>query len=212
MFLMNYLFDFTKDEGVFAGDAGGVLLTSKNWLKLNPIKHLPGLPAVPEPGDPIPAGFNPELAFWEDQGDMDSGTLLIPSTPAGADVEGNIGIRIAPDPAAPVPLGAGGADLQLVVCFGKPSPARQPRSSPFEISPGRAKTTFVFPLTKSNQIDSQGNPASWFFPIGFVKFRPQSPPFTRHRTFSFEYSVGIEVRSGGQTRHYSHDPQMDIGL
>ncbi len=82
MYLMNYVFNFPKPEGIFSGDApGGVMFKSKNWLKLNPTSHLPGLPAVAEPADPIPPGFNPEVAVWDDQGDMDSGTLLILSTP-----------------------------------------------------------------------------------------------------------------------------------
>src|SRR5262249_13032973 len=134
MFLMNFLFDFTKDDGVFSGDApGGVLFKSKNWIKLNPARNLPGLPPVPEPGDPFPPGFNPEFAFWENQGDMDSGTLLIQGTTSGgSDAEGNVGIRIIPDPRNPVALGPAGASLTLSVCFGKPSPARQPRASPFE--------------------------------------------------------------------------------
>ena len=216
MFLMNYVFDFSRPEAVFSGDiGGGMLLRSKNWYKLDPTRHLPGLPAVPEPVDPIPAGFNPEVAFWVDQGDMDSGTILIPSTPPppGADVEGNVGIRFLPDPRGPaLPLGPGGATLTVAVCFGKASPARQPRSSPFEIAAGVAKTTFTFFNEESNRLDAAGTPVSWFFPLGFVRFRPTSPPFTRHRTFRFEFSVGIEVVSGGQTRHYSHDPDMDIGL
>jgi hypothetical protein len=214
MFLMNYLFDFNRTDAIFSGDAGGVLLKSKNWLKLNPTRHLPTLPAVPEPGDPFPAGFNPEVAFWEDQGDMDSGTLLIGSTPPPATDEGNVGIRIIPDPTSTfaLPLGAGGATLTLVVCFGKPSPARQPRSSPFELAPGIAKTTFTLVAQPSNTVDSSGNDVGWFLPLGLIKFRPTVPPFTKHRTFRFEFSVGIEVVSGTDTRHFSHDPDMDIGV
>ena len=213
MFLMNYLFDFNRQDAIFSGDAGGVLLRSKNWLKLNPAKHLPGLPAVPEPGDPIPAGFNPEVAFWEDQGDMDSGTILIGSTPPPTADEGNVGIRIMPDPNGfPLPLGAAGATLTLAVCFGKPSPARQTRSSPFELAPGVARTTYTLVAQNSNTVDAAGGPVGWFFPLGLIKFRPTVPPFTKHRTFRFEFSVGIEVLSGGVTRQFSHDPDMDIGV
>src|SRR5215471_7316761 len=126
MFLMNYLFDFSRPDAIFSGDApGGVLFKSKNWLKLKP-------GVVPEPGVPFPPGFNPEVATWEDQGDMDSGTILIGSTPPPTADEGNVGIRIIPDPRGPaVPIGAGGATLALVVCFGKPSPGGQKRASPF---------------------------------------------------------------------------------
>src|SRR6266851_8909427 len=108
MFMMNYLFDFNETEGVFSGDRSpGPLLTSKNWLKLTPT------PAVPEPGTPFPAGFNPEIGDWSDLGDMDSGSILIPSTPPPTADEGNIGIRIALDPRSPIalPLGPAGADL-----------------------------------------------------------------------------------------------------
>ena len=65
MYMMNYLFDFNRDTGLFSGDrtastkklAGlpNELYTSKNWLKFKPTA------TVPEPGSPFPAIFNPEL-------------------------------------------------------------------------------------------------------------------------------------------------------
>ena len=208
MFLMNFLFDFGQTEGGFSGDRRtnppnpprDERFSSKNWLKLVPNA------AVPEPGNPFPAAFNPELAVWQDQGDMDSGTILLPSSPLPD--ESNVGIRIALDPNAPaIALGPAGAELTLAVCFGKPSQARQRRSSPFEIAPGVVQTTFVFVNQKSNRVDAVAVPMSWFFPLGLVKFRPAGP---KHRTHRYEFSVGISVSSGGQIRHFSHDPEMDI--
>ena len=213
MFLMNYLFDFSKLNAAFSGDAAGVLNNSKNWYKLDPTANHPGLPAIPEPPDPIPLGFNPELAVWLDLGDMDSGSILIPTSPAGADIEGNVGIRIAPDPKStfPLPLGPGGARLTASVCFGRPAPARQPRCSPFEVSGGVAKSTFTFFDTESNRLDRLGAPASWFFPLGFIRHRPKAAE-GKHRIHRYQYSVGIVVVSGGVEHHFSHDPDMDIGL
>jgi hypothetical protein len=218
MFLMNFLFDFDQKTGIFSGDrsdkappgAKPELYTSKNWLKLTPTA------AIPEPGNPFPPGFNPEAATWEDQGDMDSGSLLVPKSPAPDD--GNIGIRIALDPnsqmALPINLGPGtvtapSADLTLVVCFGKPSQGKQPRSSPFEDATAAkaVQTTFVHSNQKSNQVDAAGNPISWFFPLGMVAFRPKG---SKHRTHRYEFAVGVTVTSLGVTRHFSHDPEMDI--
>ena len=207
MFLMNYLFKFSQLDAAFSGDpaTGGVLAKSKNWLKLDATS------AIPEPPDPIPQTFNPELAVWLDLGDMDSGSILIPTSPSGADIEGNVGIRFAPDPRSPLPLGPGGARLTASVCFGKPGPARQPRCSPFEVSPGVAKSTFTFFDKESNRLDKSGAPASWFFPLGFIRHRPE-PDKGKHRIHRYQYSVGIVVVSGGVEHHFSHDPDMDIGL
>src|SRR5437870_3455145 len=144
MFLMNYLFDFDIKAGRFSGDRRalghpGVLFSSTEWLKLVPT------PGTPEPA-PFVAGtpFDPEPATWEDLLDMDSGTLLIESTPGvGTGVppipdESNVGIRIAldPDSAATPGLAATPPIVELAICFGKPNPARQPRSSPFFLPPG----------------------------------------------------------------------------
>src|SRR5215831_17245610 len=100
MFMMNYLFDFREKTGKFSGDRRtpahpGVLFSSTNWLKL-----VPTPPAIPEP-PPFAAGtpFDPEPATFTDLLDMDSGTLLILSTPGvGGGVppiqdESNLGIR-----------------------------------------------------------------------------------------------------------------------
>ncbi len=61
MFMMNFLFDFTNDDATFGGDVAslGFLGRSKNWLKLDPTRNLPGLPPVPEPAPdfPNPPGF-----------------------------------------------------------------------------------------------------------------------------------------------------------
>src|SRR5215472_17794498 len=112
-----------------------------------------------------------------------------------------------PDPNGPtLPLGPAGATLTLSVCFGKPSPARQNRASPFELAPGIARTTYTLVAQNSNTVDVGGAPVAWFFPLGLIKFRPTAPP---SRTFRFEFSVGIEVVSGGVTRQFSHDPDMD---
>ncbi len=217
MFLMNYLFNFSEDKAIFAGDGTGVLNQSKNWLKLDPLHNLPALPAVAEPTTMAAlSAINPELAVWIDQGDMDSGSILIPSTPARTsevptDLEGGIGIRIAPHPdGTPVLLGVGGAKLTVTVCFGKAQPARQPRASPLEISAGVAKSTFTFFNSESNRVDASGVPTSWYFPLDFIKHRPRFNE-GKHRIHRYEFSVGIVVVSGGVERHYSHDPDMDIG-
>ena len=212
MYMMNYLFDFNRDTGLFSGDrtastkklAGlpNELYTSKNWLKFKPTA------TVPKPGSPFPAIFNPETLTWEDLEDMDSGTLLIPKS-TGAD-DGNVGIRIALDPdssSAPIPLGAAGAQLTVVVCFGKPVQGTQKRASPFEDGGAAVKTTYVFANQPSNQ-QYLGNPISWFFALDLVKFRP--PVGKKNRTHRYEFAVGVTVTSGGITHHYSHDPEMDI--
>src|SRR6266436_9610026 len=103
MYLMNFLFDFNTRTGLFSGNRTdpkpplpplpkrGVLFTSVNWLKLIPNA------AVLEP-NPLTAAFNPEPATWEDLLDMDSGTLLVQSTPPPAIDEGNVGVRVGLDP------------------------------------------------------------------------------------------------------------------
>ena len=219
MFLMNFLFDFDDRSGSFSGDRTSAarpsyLFTSKNWLKLIPS------PGVPEPNPATFPAFNPELpnANWSDEKDMDSGALLLPSTPAPNPDEGHIGIRIALDPnsTAVVPLGPAGVDLTLAVCFGRPAQSRQTRSSPFfeGVAPNQVvQTTFVFTDQKSNRVNGAG-PVSWFFPLGLVKHRTNI--ISRHRTHRYEFSVGMTVTrvTGGLTEvhHYSHDPEMDVAL
>ena len=145
---------------------------------------------------------------------MDSGGLLIPKSAPPDD--SNIGIRFALDPtsqvALPISLGptAAAAVLTLTVCFGRPSQARQNRASPFEDTTAAkaVQTTFVFPNLKSNQIDAAGNPISWYFPMSIVSFRPAAN--AKHRAHRYEFSVGITVTSLGVTRHFSHDPEMEV--
>ena len=227
MFLMNYLFDFNLLTGVFRGDRRqppgqpppplrSELFTSVNWLKLVPTL------AVPEPGPfspfpPPPGVFDPEPATWDDQLDMDSGTLLLPSTPAPAPDENNVGVRIGldPDSSATAGLAAAPPLITLSVCFGKPAQRRQGRASPFYAPAGVTppnqqivQTTFVFVNQARTGTDAEGNP-TWFFPIGQVRHRPTAK---RHRTHRYEFSVGIIVNNAGVAHHYSHDPDMDIGL
>jgi hypothetical protein len=149
-----------------------------------------------------------------DLGDMDSGSLLVPQSPPPDD--SNIGIRVALDPGSDrklsITLGQHAQDaiLNLAVCFGRPSQAAQFRASPFEDStPAKAvKTTYLFANHKANQVDGRGNAISWFFPLDMVKFRP--PANRKNRTHRYEFSVGMTLTSGGVTRHYSHDPEMDV--
>jgi len=216
MFLMNYLIDFNVLAGTFAGDrttppgggpTRGPLFTSANWLQLTPTA------GIPEPS--TLTGFNPEPATWVDLLDMDSGTLLLQSPPAGQPDPNNVGLRVGLDPDSPAtgPLTAAPPSLTISVCFGKPNPARQKRSSPFFLPAGAApasqivQTTFVGTLRAPTGTDSLGNP-TWFFPIGLAAFRNG----VQHRTHAYEFSVGIIVNSNNVIHHYSHDPQMDVGL
>ena len=207
MYLMNFLFDFDRTTAFFSGSqaqpAGSLtsaaLYQSKSWLKLN------SSPAFPEPA--TPAGYNPEPSPWNVIGDMESAGLLIPKAVPD---DSSIGIRIALDPsslvATPIALGPGGADLALVVCFGSPSQRKQSQASPFgEPAIPPVKTTFVFPATKSNQVDSGGNPVSWYFPLDVITHRP-----IKNRIHRYEFSVGIIVKSGPVVHHFSHDPEMDV--
>jgi len=220
MYLMNFLFDFKVTTGLFSGDRRepkpplpprplrSNLFTSVNWLKLNPNA------AVAEP-NPLNAGFNPEPGDWDDLLDMDSGTLLVQSTPPPAIDEGNVGVRIGLDPDSKTTPGLTAAPpvLTISVCFGKPAPAGQRRASPFYVPPGAAppdqlvQTTFVQTFAAPVRPDVLGNP-TWFFPIGLVRFRPIG---SIHRTHRYEFSVGIIVDNAGVVQHYSHDPDMDVG-
>jgi hypothetical protein len=226
MFLMNFLFDFANLTGVFSGDrtvppgggpGRGPLFTSANWLKLNPAPP----PGTPEP-NPLTAAFNPELpTIWTDLLDMDSGTVVIQSAPAGITDEGNVGVRIGLDPDSPATAGLAAAPpaLTIAVCFGRPVAARQKRSSPFFSNPGVppanqiVQTTFVQTFAAPSGVDALGNPF-WFFPIALIRHRPDAIPpagSRQHRTHRYEFSVGVTAVSGGVTHHYSHDPDMDVG-
>lgn len=201
MYTLNLLFDFTRTNGRFSGDAtttSGALSTSMNWLRLK----------TPEPSNPNPPTFNPEApAIWTDLKEA-TGTLLLQMTPD----PGNICIRIAPDPDVTAPP----ADLkiQLVVCFGRPVKARQPQASPFTVG-GEVRTTFLFgPIARNspNGAGAAGNVA-WFFNLG--KMQPQTLPGDRNRTHRFEFALGVIATSGpagAETiRHFGEDPEMDIG-
>jgi hypothetical protein len=223
MFLMNYLFDFDITTGAFSGDRikdphTGPLYTSTNWLKLDN-------GVTPEPAPLIPgAAFDPEQATWIDVMDMDSGTLLVLSTPGvgnGAPPvrdESNFGIRIGldPDSAATPRLQATPPVIELAVCFGKPSAVHQTRSSPFYLpstpdTPAAnqiVQTTFVHTFRVPTGHDTLGNP-TWFYPIGLARFRPAG---SEHKTHRYEFAVGITVKDAEVIHHYSHDPDMDIGL
>lgn len=221
MFLMNYIFDFAKDTAIFEGDQNsqsGLDRFSKNWLKLVPTPGHPD-PPIPTPTRRFDPAFDSEAKTWKESGDMDTGSILQrsfpvrPPTNARSDTEGNVGIRIAPtlDSAGnpTIMLGSTGAQLALAVCFGKPDPHRQVRSSPFQLDDGAAKSTFIFPFEASNQMRA-GAPFSWFFYLGAITFRPDFNDGP-HRIHRYQYSVGIIAVSGGVERHFSHDPDMDIG-
>ena len=207
MYMLNFLFDFNQDRGHFSGDrnvaTGQELLLSKNWLKLSGA----------EP--PNPVNFNPDVRGWTDLGDVETQALLVPfNDPQGVD-DSNISVRIAPDPTSTfnLVLGPNGAELTLVVCFGRPTMARHPLASPFLVN-GQVETTFVFADRKTNTTTAAGQPAGWYFHLGIIERsgRPNNP----HRAFPYQFSVGIKVRDVGGagpvvTRHYGQDPEMDIG-
>ena len=207
MFLLNFLFDFNmqKRDGLFSNNyTNAPLETSKDWLKLDPRP-----PLHPEPGDPCPPNYPVETADWINLGDIESNALLIPHRTKPA--ESNVGIRIAPHPrsAIPVPLGPSGAELTLVVCFGRPTQANHPFASPFEDLAGAVKTTFVFPDQKSNTTALNGMDVGWFFPLGMIKKRSDKGP---HQTDRYEFSVGVKVvMPDGTTLYYGQDPEIDIG-
>ena len=202
MYLMNFLFDFdhkqkgtTVFDGIFSPDRGSGLLKSKNWLKLK---------NAPEPTPATLATFDPEPACWDDLGEMDLNSIQIGSNVPRDD---GIGIRFALDPSGTlIPLGPGGAQLTLAVCFGRPGRALQPRSSPFADAAGAVQTNFVFAASASNRV-ANGAPVSWYFPIGFIEpsFRPTPP-----RIDNYGFAIGITVVSGGTTRYFGYDPDMDI--
>ena len=227
MFLMNYLFNFDITTGAFSGDRiedphTGKLYTSTNWLKLDN-----GVTPEPAPFIQGASSFDPDVlerATWIDIMDMDSGTLLVLSTPGVGNGkppvrdESNFGIRIGLDPnsAATPGLAADPPVIELAVCFGKPSAVHQTRSSPFYLpstpeTPAAdqiVQTTFIHTFEAPTGHDTLGNP-TWFYPIGLARFRPTG---SEHKTHRYEFAVGITVKDGNVIHHYSHDPDMDIGL
>ena len=212
MYLMNYLVDFNDRDGAFSGDrttppgggpARSSLFTSKNWLKLLPSA------GVPEPPDPFPAAFNPDAGNWDNLNDMDSGTILINSATGGAPKDDSLGLRIGldPDSAATPGLKAAPPVVTIMLCFGRPSLAKQKRASPFEMG-GTARTTFTQTFNAPTGADSLGNP-TWFMPIDFIRFRGG---LKNHRSNPYEFALGVIMTANRVVHHYSHDPQMDVGL
>lgn len=202
MYTFNLLFNFGETNGRFDGDRGGTLNKSKNWLRLK-------LNTESEPADPDPSVFNPERpGIWKDLGE--AGTLLLRrnSNP------GTICIRIAPSPedagtTPATPALPAGATLQLAVTFGRPVRANQPQASPFKDG-SEVRTTFVFgPMTRNSTTVGGATPSAWFFPLGTIA--PPVAPGDADLTERYEFSLGIIVVSGGVTRHFGEDPEMDVG-
>ena len=189
MFVLNLLFNFNDDTGLFMDFEGGTnLLKSEHWLKLRP----PGLP------DP-PPGFNPEIdAQWEDLGP--SGTLHIPHGGAAPNRH-SIAFRIAPAPAFPI---AANATLDIAVAFGRPIIAQQPSASPF-LDAANAAITF---FQQTGLVRPAGVPA-WFFRLPRIDRAPVPPH--PNLTNRYEFALGVNVGSGGVHRTYGEDPEFDVG-
>jgi len=185
MFALNMLFDFGSDDGLFVDPPA---IPNPNDGTINSKHWL----TTPQPN--LPPNFNTDDgAQWMDSGA--AGTLLIKST----GVKHFIGLRIAPiqalDPAA---------TLELIVAFGRPVIARQRFASPFRNQNGRSISLFhLGPEAR------QPGKIGWFFPLDQIKL---PIPARDHETHRYEFAVGIEVTSGGQTRQYGEDPQFDVGL
>lgn len=196
MYMLNLLFEWAETNGRFRGDRpGGVLNRSMNWLQLDPL--------TPEPVGAALAAFDPETAGWNDLGQAQ--TLLIPSRGRPPSPE-NLCIRVRSDPNdAGFPIGAGGATLQLAVCFGRAVKARQAQASPLtdnNAAGGPVMTTFISGVGTTNTA------VAWFFPLGQIMARPGNPNLTDR----YEFSVGAIVTRGGVTHYYGEDPEVDIGL
>jgi hypothetical protein len=223
MYMLNLLFDFTKNDGLFVSSplapAGAPSLPqSKHWLRYN---------LGADPANPNPPAFNPEIdANWEDLGPR--GTLLMHKAALGQ--LANIAIRIttlnAPPPA--------GMTLRLVLSFGHPDiAARTKFASPFThdgtapstapIAPGTGfvQTAFVGDFVASgggpNTVNAAGTPAAWFFPVTRIAnptvLNPVAiGPDKANVTDRYEFSLGAIVTDGnGVIRHYGEDPEMDVG-
>lgn len=216
MFMLNLLFDFAREDGLFRGDASGSggnpLRRSKNWLKLRAAFPEPAA-FPPFPGVP-PLPFDPDdTVKWSNVGDAESGSLHLPHTVVE---EGNIGVRVAHHPDSSFPFILANGRVQLAVCFGRPTMPNQQIASPF--SSPFIKTTFIVSDGLAGNGLPANTPAGWFFHVGLVNKRPSQggEPATKNTARRFEYSVGIIVKhpnSAGQIveRHYSLDPEMDIG-
>jgi len=188
MFMLNLLFDFAEanPEGRFTGDRGGTpLLKSKNWLK------------IPTPDFPGPV--NSETAAWKDLGE--AGTLLIPSRTT----KHVIAVRIAP---VPMTVFATPPNIDLVIAFGAPVRARQKFSSPFDINTVSGPLTSFHFSGLMNTPPGGGNPTAWFFKLGAIA-RDSGDENITHR---YEFGLGAMITSGGVSRAYGEDPEMDIGF
>jgi hypothetical protein len=208
MYTLNLLFDFDETNGRFSGDAttaSGTLNTSMNWLRLKKIEN--------EPPDPNPPAFDPERnAIWDNLTEAKA-TLLVSHKAQRR----TLCVRVAPDPDKPSP--PGDLKLRLVVCFGRPTKARQPQSSPFtQAQDGAVLTTFVtdpIPMNSPNGLNQDGTAkpgnVAWFFPLG--KMNPKELPQDENKTHRYEFALGVIASSvsANKTRYYGEDPEIDIG-
>ncbi len=192
MFTLNLLFDFDRSNGRFSGDRNGTpsaLFKSNNWLLLQ----------ESEPANPAPPAFDPERDIWQDKGEASTPRLVEDHSNPNQ----NICIRIAPDPDSPA-IDLRTTTLTLVAAFGAKLPAApQAHASPFTLDDtkdGPIMTTVVSYNIPAN------TSAGWFVPLGRIRKVPGAND--RHR---FQFAVGIIVTSGGQSRTFGEDPDMDVG-
>ena len=183
MFVLNMLFDFSREDGLFLDreSYSDPLLNSKHWLKV----------ASADPQ--VSFDLEPPSEGFEDLGV--AGTLLIRS----ANPQHAIGVRIAPDPITAIDPDATG---ELFVAFGRPVIARQPFASPF-VTAGQTRSVFHVPLTRR-----PSGAGGWLVKLGAIGRAPEHENLT-HR---YEFALGIEVTSRGVTRSFGEDPEFDIGL
>ncbi len=205
MFMLNLLFDVTKPvpDGLFSNDfSNAPLRRSKNWLRLRGAEPTfvlaPPAPLPIDPEEPVPTT---PPGKWRSLGDVDDGPLHLPRFPGGE--IGNICVRFAPFPGSSTLTAAD--RLTLSVCFGRPTMKNQVVASPFADANGPI-TTFVL-TDQAPNTSLAGVPAAWAFHLGPVQRAADSV----HHPRRFEYSVGIIVTVGGVTRHFSLDPEVDIG-
>ncbi|MBM3768022.1 MAG: hypothetical protein FJW32_21760 [Acidobacteria bacterium] len=200
---MTLQIDPDVSTGRFSGDSSeftGPLHTSMNWLRL----RLP--PGGSEPDFPLLPGFNVESQNWRDL--KEAGTLFLPKPDPQV-----LGVYVREDidshPASSA-LSAS-ATVQLAICFGRPTRAKQSQSSPI------LESTPTGPIVKSTIIlgpatPMLGTPATegkrWFFPLGKIGTRPDPDSNITHR---YEFAIGVILRDGSKTRYYGEDPEMDIG-
>lgn len=188
MYMLNLLFDLNRSDGVFSGDqAGGVLMVSRNWLKLQA---------------PDPPNLNPEAppAAWENLGAA-TGVLLIPNALGHL-----IAVRIAPIPNMNPPLDPN-ATLDLVVAFGAPLKAKQVSASPFKGPANQVLTTFISSGPMSSP--PSGNPkVGWYCRLGSIVTLPTHP----NKVHSYEFTLGAIITSGATVCQYGIDPEMDVSL